>query len=120
MNYGRLSQLRVAIELIKEKNFYCAHRVLRKWPCKQTIISLIAWAWKVRCMAYGITLCLSCHNDTKEGHLRSTTLRPLGLVDRKCKYCGNIKKVWPSQSDRPFCNKQCLLSWNKAKKEKTI
>lgn len=33
-------ELKLTYILIKQKNFYCAHNVLKHYPCKQLIISL--------------------------------------------------------------------------------
>jgi len=36
-------ELRLAWLLIHKKNYYCAHKVLEAYPCKQFIINMLAY-----------------------------------------------------------------------------
>lgn len=60
----------------------------------------------------GKTLCLGCHNKTKEPqHLRIINPKPLTRVLVSCRSCGKTRSVYPSYSNRPFCNRDCYLSF---------
>jgi hypothetical protein len=64
----------------------------------------------------GKTLCLNCHNKTKDIYLRKLKPKPLTRIKVSCLYCSKTRYVYKSYSKRPFCNRECYRLWKKGKK----